>query len=155
MIGIHDLHDISAAWIRIREDIYYDKNILILQKINQVLLKKQDYQANQIRNSIAEIPNLSDIWNYVHHPNVYVYDAILKDPLILDLLKTICDKLILCIQSKQYDLACDLADTVHCLPDIIAENKFSIPKSYWKSHVKYFRNKWDKDFLYSEQKMFK
>jgi len=67
----------------------------------------------------------------------------------------ICDELVSVLQLKNFDLAYDLADAIHCLPNIIAENNFTIPKSYWKSHVQYYRNKWDKDFLINEQKAIK
>jgi hypothetical protein len=154
MIGSNDLYDISAAFTRIRAEIQYEQNINILQSIKKVLQIENSYESNQIRNAIAQIPDLNiEKWYYVYHQNIYVYDAILKNKNIIIILIIICDKLISALQLKNYDFACDLVDAVHCLPDIIAENKFTIPKSYWKSHIQYLRNKWDKDLLKNEQEI--
>ena len=87
--------------------------------------------------------------------NFYVHDAILKNQLLYDLLNKICDNLLRVLNSGDYITAVDFVDTVHCLPDIIAENRFTIPKSYWKSHMKSYRKKWDKTFLVEEQRILK
>ncbi|HBL83843.1 MAG: hypothetical protein A2Y17_08115 [Clostridiales bacterium GWF2_38_85] len=52
------------------------------------------------------------------------------------------------------DEAVDLVDSIHCLPDIIAKQRMSITDSYWISHIKPYRNKWDKSFLVQEQKLY-
>lgn len=156
MILIHDLYDISQAFIGMRADIKYDKNIFILQNIIKVLRSNNSYEPNQIRNTLAEIPDLDrEKWEYVYHQNLYVYHSPLKNQKIINILIKSCEELIIALQSKNFDSAWDLVDTIHCLPDIIAENKFSITKSYWKSHVKYYRDKWDKNFLKDEQKALK
>jgi hypothetical protein len=56
---------------------------------------------------------------------------------------------------QNYERVYDLVDSVHCVPDIIAENNFSITKSYWKTHIESYRKKWDKTFLREEQKSLK
>ena len=156
MIGINDLYDMSAVFTCMRADIKYDKNITILQNIIKVLLIEDTYEPNQIRNRIAEVPDLDhEKWYFVYHQNLYVYNAILKDQNITNILMKACEKLISALQLQKFDLARDLADTIHCLPDIITENRFTIPKSYWKSHVQFYREKWDKDFLKNEQKAIK
>ena len=153
MIGINDLHDISAAFTRIRSDIEYEKNIAILQSMTEVLAINDAYETNQIRNAIAKLPDLDrEKWRYVFHQNLYVYDAILKDPALINLLLSACNGLISALHSKNFELAYDLTDAIHCLPSIIAENKFVVPKSYWKTHIQVYRNKWDKNFLIAEQK---
>ena len=129
MIGINDLYDISAAFARIRAEIEYENNIPILQSITKVLSDNTTYEANQIRNAIAEIPGLDkEKWHYVFHKNLYVYDVILKNHKIIELLIIVCNTLISALRSRKYELAYDLADAIHCLPDIIAENKLPVPK---------------------------
>ena len=153
MIGQNDLYDIAAVFKQIRENVQYSKNIIILQKIIDVLKIQGAYEANQIRSTISEIPDLDqDKWYFVFYKNLYVHDMILKDSRIVNLLKKICEDLIIAITSHEYEYARDLTDTIHCLPEIIAENHLTIPKSYWKSHIQFFRDKWDKNYLRSEQR---
>ncbi len=153
MIGQNDLYDMTAVFKRIREDVQYPHNIIILQKVIDVLNTQNIYKANQIRNSIAEIPGLDQKkWYFVFHQNLYVHEILLKDSRIVNLLKKICEDLIMAIKSCKYEYAKDLADMVHCLPDIIAENNLNIPRSYWRSHVQPFRARWNHNYLKNEQR---
>ena len=88
MIGQNDLYDMTAVFKRIREDVQYPHNIIILQKVIDVLNTQNIYKANQIRNSIAEIPGLDQKkWYFVFHQNLYVHEILLKDSRIVNLLK--------------------------------------------------------------------
>jgi hypothetical protein len=49
----------------------------------------------------------------------------------------------------------DLADALHDLPILLVANNFSIPACYWKQHIKYYRKKWNENFLKKEQKSMK
>lgn len=154
MIGNNDLHDISAALKIIREDIKNDNNIIILQSIMNVLSIRNQYEANQIRASISRVKGLDiEKWYFVNHMNLYTYDAIIKDDQAILLLKKICEKIIEMLELCEFDKAYDFVDTVHCLPDILAENHCAIPKSFWKNNMHNFRNKWDKNLFKSEQRL--
>jgi hypothetical protein len=154
MLSINDLYDISAVFTRMRFEIRYDKNIDILQRMIKVMQINDFYEDNQIRNAIAEILDLDrEKYPFVYHQNYYVHHSFLKNPILINLMIKICNELISAIASEQFEKAEDLADTVHCLPDIIAENRFTITKSYWKSHMRQYRQKWDKEFLKKEQYM--
>ncbi|MHB9142563.1 MAG: hypothetical protein ACYC25_11880, partial [Paludibacter sp.] len=87
--------------------------------------------------------------------NSYVHFSILKNVNMYNIIINACKKLKDAIREKNDEKVYDLADTIHCLPDIIAENDFKIPNSYWKSHVKCYRDKWDNEFLRIEQKVLK
>ena len=63
--------------------------------------------------------------------------------------------MIFLLNQNEYEKAYDLIDSFHCLPDIVADNNFSIPKSFWKTYTKCYRNKWDRDFLRIEQRQWK
>ena len=153
MISIYDLYDMGAIFKLIRLEINYEKNIDILRQINEVLLNQSSYESNQIRRAVANITNLNhENWGFVYKENTYVYDDFVRNKAIINILNKVCDELIVTLELKKYNIAYDLIDTIHCLPIIIANNHFSIPKSYWKSHIKYYRKKWNKSFLKSEQK---
>lgn len=157
MISKNDLYDINSSLILIRNNIRYKFNIAILDKIIQVLMcNGQDFEDNQVRKAIASISNLDqELWYYVYHNNIYTNHKLLKNSQIYKLLITICNTLKELLEVQEFDKAYDLVDSVHCLPEIIAENNFSIPKSYWKSFIKSYRKKWDKTFLVQEQKLLK
>lgn len=154
MISKNDLYDISAAFVIIRSNIRYELNGAILNKIIQVLkLDGQAFEDNQIRQAIASIENLDqERWYYVYHNNVYVNHRLLKNEQIYQLLIKACIILNQLLEEQKYERADDLVDSIHCLPDIIAENHFLITKSYWKTHVENYRKKWDKTFLQKEEK---
>ena len=79
----------------------------------------------------------------------------LKKANIYALLVKLFQNLICELTKKDFDKAYDLVDSFHCLPEIIADNNFTIPKSFWKTFVKDYRSKWDNDFLRKEQRLLK
>jgi hypothetical protein len=157
MITKNDLYDISAAFTIVRNDSKCIKNKEVLEAIKQVLSSdKQIFTDNQIRIALSGIDGLDrDKWYFAFHNNIYVNHHILKNDKIYDLLIHACDGLIQVLQKEDYANAYDLADGMHCLPDIIADNNFTVTKSYWKSHILPYRKKWDNTFLINEQKVLK
>ena len=71
--------------------------------------------------------------------------------ILIELLQNLCNA----IGREEYERAYDLVDVFHCLPEIIADNHFSIPKSYWNVMTKKYRLKWDRKFLMEEQKKYR
>ena len=153
----HDLFDISAVLVRIRYAPLDSFNEIIMNKILKILStpdSDNSFNFNKIRIALSEIPYIDKgKWEFVFHNNFYVHTNILKDENIYRLLITICTEIINVIKKGNQTQIDNLVDAVHCLPDILAENRFLIPKSYWKSHIQYYRDKWDKNFLKIEQKL--
>lgn len=117
---------------------------------------KESYEYNQFRNALKGIDGLDkEKWNFVFQENLYVYNAILHDDNTYVILSKICEKLRNTLLQNEFEEAEDLTNAVHCLPDIIAENHLTITASYWKSHIKCYRDKWDKEFLRNEEKLYK
>lgn len=156
MISLNDLYDISFALQLIRSDIQNEHNRAILYKIEQVLKKKSDTEDNQIRTAISSIDNLDrEQWRYVYHNNLYVNHRTLKNEHIYRILITMCDAVIFQLENQDFKRAYDLVDCFHCLPDIIANNNFKIPRTYWKRYISKYRRKWDRTFLKHEEKDYK
>jgi len=159
MICNYDLYDISEAFIIIRQDILKCQNIEVVEKMIQVLsdtMNSNEFSFNSVRDSLASINNLNrEVWYYVFHKNFYVHFSILKNKKIYQILISICELLKAAFLEGNQEKIYDLVDCVHCLPNIIAENNFTITKSYWKSHVLCYREKWGKNFLKKEQKALK
>ena len=153
MINQYDLYDITFAFVSIRNDISNIYNEEIISKI-LIALDNTKYEENQIRKSISTIRGLDcNIWHVVYHNNVYVNHKILKNEYIYILLKKICEEMLETLKKNNYKKAKDLVDCFHCLPNIIADNNFTVPKRFWRTFVKPYRNKWNKEFLVAEERI--
>ncbi|MBS5585864.1 MAG: hypothetical protein KHX36_06555 [Clostridiales bacterium] len=153
MISQWDLYDISAALIIVRNDIQNNLNCDILAKISDVLkCSEQKDEENPIRRALASLHGLdSSLWNYVYHDNVYVMHRMVKDSHIYDLLLALCMESLRILEMKNFERARDLLDSYHCLPNMIADNHFSVPNAYWRTYIQPYRRKWDQTFLRAEQ----
>ena len=153
MISQWDLYDISAALIIVRNDIQNNLNCDILAKISDALkCSEQKDEENQIRRALASLHGLdSSLWNYVYHNNVYVMHRMVKDPHIYDLLLALCMESLRILEMKSFERARDLLDSYHCLPNMIADNHFSVPNAYWRTYIQPYRRKWDQTFLRAEE----
>lgn len=156
MINKNDLYDITFALIVIRNNITEQLNSQILVQMIKVLENKNNTEDNQIRKAISSIGELDrEYWFFAYHNNVYVNHQMLNKADIYALLIKLFQSLICELNKKSFDKAYDLADSFHCLPQIIADNNFTIPKSFWKTFIKDYRSKWDNDFLRDEQRRLK
>lgn len=149
MIYKHDLYDIAKAFINIRHNVKEKSNIEVLEAIISVLNKGyNDSEDNQIRRALRELKNLDiELWYYVYHDNIYTHHYLFNNENIYKLFKTLCRETILLLENGDFERAYDLIDAYHSLPEIVANNNFIIPKSYWRTYIKSYRIKWDKDFL--------
>lgn len=155
MINIYDLYDLSGIFKNIRMYPNYDLNHQILTKCVGVLSNKESIQEiNQFRTALCTIQGLDmAIYFFAGVQNVYVYfSGFLKKKTIYRLLIKACEELMIAISEENIEKTTDLADCLHNLPISIVENNFSIPKSFWKSEVKFYRNKWNTTFLKEEEK---
>ena len=153
MINKYDLYDISFALVTIRNDIREKSNTEILTQIIDVLQENNCYEDNQIRRAISTISTLDrEKWFFVYHNNLYVNHLLLKNDSIYELLIASFQHLANMLTHNQFEQAYDLIDCIHCLPEIIADNHFTIPRAFWKHYVTHYRKKWDKSFLKKYQK---
>ena len=154
----YDLFDMSEVFCQIRFNIKYELNSAIVAKLIELLGNRDENNGsdgNSVRNALAEIEELAkQTFYYVYHKNIYFHLEFLKNELIYAILFEACKKLKEALDEKNFDKAYDLVDAIHCLPDIIAEQHMSITDSYWKSHINFYRDKWDKRFLVSQQQLY-
>ena len=156
MINKYDLYDITFALIIIRNNITEKSNPRILTQMIKVLGDTNNTEDNQIRKAISSIDGLDrEYWFFAYHNNVYVNYQVLTKAYIYTLLIKLFQSLICELNKKEFNKAYDLVDSFHCLPEIVADNNFTIPKSFWKTFVKGYRSKWDNDFLRDEQRLLK
>lgn len=154
MISNNDLYDLSAVLTMIRNDVQHEMNAIVLSRILQILKSPiMPCTENQIRYNIRTVCDIDvERWKFAYVDNHYTYCKILKNNLLYQVLIKICRELKWLLGENKYSQAYDLVDATHCLPIIIADNSFSIPRSYWKSYMRVYRQKWDKHFLLVEEK---
>lgn len=153
MINKNDLYDITFALIIVRNGICEKTNVSVLAQIIEVLRAESNTEDNQIRKALASVEGIErDSWSFAFHNNVYVTHQLLKNKDIYSLLIKLLQGLIRELNNNEFEKAYDLIDSFHCLPEIIADNNFTIPKSFWKTFVKDYRRKWDSGFLRAEQR---
>lgn len=157
MLTRNDLYDMTYVLICVRNHIECEMNVKVLQQIENVInnLYVCDSPDNRIRRALAELNLQEKKWEFVYHENFYVQRQFLKNGEIYAILKKMCNCLIQLLEKKQYVQAYDLADAFHCLPDVIANSSFTIPKSYWKIYIYAYRKKWAPKFLFEEEKKIK
>lgn len=144
MITQNELYDLSFVISLIRSDITANENITILNIILDLLNnKEQSISNNEIRKNLRQIPILSKKWEFVYHENYYVRTIVFKNDKIIKVMSDMLMKLKSLLLSQEYAQAYDLADALHTLPEIIADNKGKIPHKYSKIFLNSYRNKWD------------
>lgn len=154
MIFKNDLYDIGFALSIIRNNISEKNNPIIVSQIISVLESYEKTEDNQIRKAISSIEGINnELWNFAFHNNVYVVHQLVKNISLYSLLIKVMKDLKSQLLNEEYEKAYDLLDCIHCLPTIIADNNLIIPKSFWNSHIREYRKKWDSSFLLYEQKL--
>ena len=155
MLSIYDLYDLSAILKTIRSFPGYKLNREVILKVITVLEKDNDnYSFNQFRVALRSIPKLhKEKYYYAYTDNLYVYfPRFLKNGKVYNILISCFKRLLMVVEECDYDKTVDLADCLHNLPILIAENNFTVPKIFWQIFVNPYRNKWDMNFLCAEQK---
>ena len=156
MLSNNDLYDLSAVFKEIRSNILYEYNTAILKKLIEILENESLYEENQIRKALASIGKLEENkWLFVYYNNLYTYRRLLKDSTIYRILIYACSTLKSLFEIGDFEQADALVDSIHCLPEIIAENQFHIPYTYWKTYILPYRKRWNKTFLLSEEKEYR
>lgn len=156
MLCVYDLYDLHSVFVNIRFSPLNPSNEKIMSAVISVLQNKSvDNEFNQFRKALRKIhiSSQEDLYKFICVDNYYCYQPLpfLKDENIYQLLTESCRQLLQVIHQKCEKQIYDLADCLHNLPILLAENKYSIPCEYWKNEVSSYRNKWDTTFLVKEQ----
>lgn len=150
MLNFFDLYDLHAIFLNVRNNESDVLNEKIISKTLQVLKDRNcSFEINQFRIALKSLA-LSEHqeYSFVFVNNVYPYiPYLIKEEKIYKLLEIGCEELLRNISNKNYDQVRELADTLHNLPLVLAEHRLSIPQTFWKYEVKYYRKKWDASFL--------
>lgn len=159
MICIYDLYDLYSILVGIRFCPQNKINQPMLSSIIDVLKDREGFSDfNQFRKAIQHVVSSDDsgLYGFASVENKYTYLPIpvLKDDKIYDILIKALESLSDAISEENEEKIYDLADCLHNLPIIIAENRNTIPKRFWKNEIRSYRLKWDASFLIDEHKLY-
>lgn len=163
MLNVYDLYDLHAIIVRMRispEDaVNYDVMLKVIDVLTAHRNNFDNCDSNQFRSAIQLINGLenNDLYDFAYIENKYSYFPLppLKDEKIYTVLIRSCEELLYAIKNNNREQILELSDCLHNLPVFIVENKFAIPKSFWKKEIKHYRKKWNYRFLVAEQQAFK
>lgn len=160
MLCVYELYDLHMILVAIRSYPDASINSEVVSNIIAVLNNRTESdEINQFRKALQSVESIdrSGIYDFVFTENKYSYFPLpfLKDERIYAVLSAAFEELLLALNEENRERIVDLAECLHNLPIILVENQYSIPNSYWKTFVKYYRNKWSSDFLRAEQKSLK
>jgi hypothetical protein len=153
---VYELYDLHWIFVLIRNFPEYELNKEIISRVVDVLkVKSNTRNSNEIRTALSSIPNLDEEkYKFVFVQNVYTYHptGFIKNQYVIKTLIKCCINLLKVIEEGNQEKIRDLADCLHNLPTLITHNNITIPKNIWKNEVRWYRKKWDKDFLKEEEK---
>ena len=150
MLHIYDLYDLSQIYILIRAFPDDRMNIQIIDQVLGVLRQHEtSHQPNQFRTALSSIDGLdAERYRFAFVQNAYVYfPGMLKDERLYDLLLEINMDLYKVLSDGNKEQIAALADCIHNLPTMLAENHYQVPKYFWEGYVRTYRAAWDKNFL--------
>lgn len=159
MLSVYDLYDLHTLFVCIRSSPDDALNYNVIGKIINVLDNRYiNNESNQFRVALQSIDQIStrDLYSFVFTKNKYCYYPLpfLDNERIYKVLINSCKELQNIMVEKDINKIYDLADCLHNLPIYVVESRYSIPNTYWKNEIKYYRKKWNKDFLLNEEKLF-
>ncbi|MBE6592174.1 MAG: hypothetical protein E7646_09055 [Ruminococcaceae bacterium] len=163
MLSVYDLYDLHAILVRIRFSPDDTVNCDIILRVIDVLTDSRNNfdnsDSNLFRTALQLVNGLenNDLYDFAFVENKYSYFPLppLKDERIYTVLIRSFEELLCVIENNNKEQILELSDCVHNLPIFIVENKLTIPKSFWKNEIKYYRKKWNNRFLVPEQQLFK
>ena len=160
MLSVYELYDLHMILVAVRSHPDASINSEVVSNIIAVLNNRTESdEINQFRKALQSVESIdrSGIYDFVFTENKYSYFPLpfLKDERIYSVLSAAFEELLLALNEGNRERIVDLAECLHNLPIILVEKQYSIPNSYWKTFVKYYRNKWNSDFLRAEQKSLK
>lgn len=160
MLSVYELYDLHFILIAIRSNPDSSLNKDIVLSVMSVLNDRAKCdETNQFRRSLQSIDSIkrNSVYSFVFTENVYSYYPLpfLTDEKIYAVLLAAFKELLSVLREGKKERIVDLSDCLHNLPIIIVDNYYSIPNSFWKTVVKFYRAKWNNNFLQVEQSNFK
>lgn len=141
------LNNIQRIMVFLRSDIKNKKNIDIIY----ILIQAFDGLINN-KEMCDEIIKIIPDWKTQLIYEGYEYCFVQKE--IIDFVKIAIQIMVDSLRSNKFDIAYDIADILHVLPDVVIQKQKKGLKKYWKTYVERFNNKWKSDDLAKFRKYF-
>lgn len=154
MLCQYDFYDLYAVLTNIRSDIQYNYNTNILNALIDVIEYDGHMEDNLIRKTISAISGLDkEKWFFINHNNLYVYHKRINQSYVYDLLYSMCTSLREVLIDRNFEMAYDIVDCIHDFPLIMVEKDLRTFKNIFRNRVKFYRKRWDNNFLIKEEKI--
>lgn len=146
-----DFYDIYAVLILFRAVPLHSQNVIITKTLKTLIEAPQNDNTmgdNIVRSALAELEDIDrDHYNWVFAKNIYTYGhKIIKEETAYQILAVGFSELLKCLDNENFDQFKDLADALHNVPIILAEQTKCV-KRLIKKEISWYRKKWDKNFL--------
>lgn len=147
----YDFYDIHQILLNFHNEPCDPQNRKIAESVYLLITAPQAdniVEPNLIRRELAVIDSLDkEKWYWAFHENVYTYGCkIIKDDFAYRTLSEGFKEVLFCIKNGEYDRPRDLADALHNIPVILAENRED-GKKVIEIEVSSYRDKWNAGFL--------
>ena len=152
----HDLHDLHAVFVILRahpSDPGSEAAIKAVKAIIDAPQTDNTVSPNILRSGLSAISSLDrDVWYFIDTQNIYTYGtAAIKDERAYAILSACLAEMLTVLTEKNPERVSDLADALHNIPIILAEDKKNVPRAIKRNitrEISYcYRSKWNKDFL--------
>ncbi len=144
------LKNIYKLMILMRKNIYNQNNQLICEMILQII----DCKGSN-KEMLSKLNKILDTKEYLNFFDFGNSEYVTVNRTELNILIIVLGKVKNSLNSKRYDLAYDLLDGLHILPEIMADNKEIDLNSYWKVYFKNTLKKYDDKDIELIRKCFK
>lgn len=142
------LTNLQRVMVFLRSDIKSKKNIdilcILIQAFDGLINNKEMYD---------EIIKIIPDWKTQLIYERYEYCFVQKE--IIDFVKIAIQIMVNNLRANKFDIAYDIADILHVLPDVIIQKEKKGLKKYWKTYVERFNNKWKCEDLTKFKKYFR
>lgn len=130
------LENLKSIMILMRSDIRNRRGKEIVHLLHRAVLNQMS-NGEMCEKMIEWMPEWRGWLLYGEKPDQFVPDGMMV--FVNQALEVMKEAL----HAGEFEMAYDLADMLHVVPDVIAENDKASMKSYWKAFVVPFHKKWN------------
>ena len=142
--------------VYIRSDIKYVFNESILDLLIAAV-KMDEPNIEFVRNINKLVAEKSKIKSFFTKKNIVKFSELVDGNSTENRLNSSINEILVyafnkakeLLANKQYEIAYDLVDAIHVLPETYSESKVEQLDNYWKVYIAPFRDKWGDDFFSS------
>ncbi len=162
MLTVNELATLFTTVCTVRMVIDAPANAAVLHAALDTLDAPAALSAaeDRLRPRIAAIEGLDrSFWGFADgRPEGLIDPAcalMLTEPIVLNLLRKLCQETLRLLEAADYRRAWSLADAWHNLPKMLMQCGGCVPPAFWSAYLRPYREAWDHAFLQDEEALIK